>query len=350
MTSLNEILNEKKFEKPEKIKNFDVKTYENPDYKGLIKLYKTVFPNLVLDNFIQWKNKKNPFGDGDNFTLLMMDDENIIAQYTVVPKHFYIYGEKFLCVQSIGTMTHPNYQGLGISTYLAELLYEYAKKEGYYFVYGFPNKNSIYLFEKKLNWINFGRLDLFLKEITLKKNKAFNQNNFKVEEIFRFDYKINDLWTRVKNNFSITIKKNMKYLNWRFIEHPSVNYRVFLINDKDSDLITSYFVLKKFKNENGELTGHIVDFLIEPSNKNFEREIFEIIEAFSLNYFRVDCSKISFWLPNENLINFAFNKLGYKSLKMDTYFGFRNFLTENNFQILKNPKNWGITMAYSDVF
>ena len=44
-------------------------------------------------------------------------------------------------------------------------------------------------------------------------------------------------------NFSkIEIPRNIKFLNWRFINNPSVNYHIYKILD-DSEIF-SYFVLK----------------------------------------------------------------------------------------------------------
>jgi len=141
MVDILEILD--KIKKPEKLKDYSVKTYQDSDYFNLIELYNIVFPNLKLNNFIKWKNKKNPFGIGDEYTFLLKDKSILVAQYTVVPKIFYIYGKKVPCIQSTGTMTHPEYQKLGISTYLAKLNYEYSMRNKKHFVYGYPNGNSI---------------------------------------------------------------------------------------------------------------------------------------------------------------------------------------------------------------
>lgn len=348
MNFISEIIKENEFKIPEKLKNFSIKTYQDSDFDNLIELYNTVFPDLKPKDLIHWKNKKNPFGIGDKFTFLIKDRSKIIGQYTVVPKHFYLYGNRYLCVHSMGTMTHPNYWGMGISTYLAKLTYEYAKRNGYFFVYGFPNRNSIYMFEKKLGWTNFGKINFFIKDISLHNTPLKVENQYKIKEIKSFDEEANKFCEKVKFFFPIIIKKDMNYLNWRFIEHPFVKYKIFLIYEKDFESIVSYFVLKKYKDKN--TFGHIVDFLIDPRDKSFERKIFSIIENFTCNYFKNKASKISFWLPIYNLKELVKTKLGYKSMENDTYWGFRILNEEENLNVLSSPNNWYLTMSDSDVF
>lgn len=348
MDFLQEILKSKEFKPYDKIKKFEVITYKDFYHKGLLKLYKIVFPNLITTNLINWKNKKNPFGNADSFTFLMVNNSEIIAQYATIPKEFYIKGKKFDCIQSVGTMTHPDYRGLGIITYLAKIAYEYAKSKGYKFVYGFPNQVIYKLRETKLNWTILGEVELFQKRIenTQSHNKTFNLS---IKEVGIFEERINRLWENSKNLYNVTIKKDKNYLNWRYIKHPFIKYKNFLVLDESEEVI-AFFILKRYTTSNGSNYGHIVDFSVGNYNNISEINTFELIENFSLNYFKEDCSKISFWLPSNILKNFAIKNLGYNLVKMNTYFGYRIFSEFQRLSLLNNYENWNITMGDSDTF
>ena len=152
MELLTEILKDTNFQKPQKLTKFAINIYTKDDHDSLMELYDNVFPGYMNENLWNWKNYKNPFGKF--LTMLMKDGSKIIGSYSVAPKFFFLNGIKHKCVQSMDTMTDENYRGLGISTYLANLTYEYAKRKGYNFVYGFPNEASRYLFAVKLEWDN----------------------------------------------------------------------------------------------------------------------------------------------------------------------------------------------------
>jgi len=349
MDFLTEILKTDDFKKSDKIKDFRVTTYNDLEHDDLINLYKTAFPDLKSERIPIWKNKKNPFAIGDPFTFLMRDKNKLIAQYTVTPMHFYIYGKKVLGVQSGGTMTHKDYRCLGISSFLAKLSYEYSKRDGYLFIFGFPNPNSIHLIEKKMKWTIFGKCEIFTKQISANIDLQKNNDHYRIKEIEIFDENINFFWDEVKNYIPFTIKKDMDYLNWRFVAHPWAKYKFFLIIDTDSDKIVSYFVLKKYKNKQSKLEGHIIDFLINPRNKNIEKELFKLIESNSICEFKDDCSLISCWLPN-SLKEIALNELGYSINKMETFVGYKILSYRKELDILYDFSNWYFTMAISDVF
>lgn len=138
MNLLNQILNRTKFKIPLKFKDFEINIYNEKDFKDLLVLYDRVFPSYLIEDLWNWKNFKNHFRN--YITIIMKHKDDLIAAYSVVPKQFIVNGKKINCVKSMDTMTDKNYRGLGISTYLANLTYGYAKLKGNAYVYGFPNE------------------------------------------------------------------------------------------------------------------------------------------------------------------------------------------------------------------
>ncbi len=348
MEIVNKILNKKEFKKPKKIRNFTIKIYEPLEHENLMSLYETLFPGYMTDDLWQWKSIKNPFGT--YYTFLLKDHEKIIAAYSVAPKRFYIKGLEIDCIQSLDTMTDPKYQGRGSSTYLANLIYEYSKLNEKLFVYGFPNKASQYLFEVKLQWNLFGKMSLFIKDIVKTKRYFKGHNLYSIKEISKFDETINNICETSKKNYLITLKRDKQYLNWRFVENPTTNYKKFLIFNEKTDNIVAYFILKRYRGKNEEYHGHIVDFIILPREINLKKQIFTLIESFSLDIFKANCMKMSFWLPDNDLKEFIVLKLGYDIMKNETYFGCKLFQKCNQFLLLKSIKNWYITMSNNDIF
>ncbi|MFX1328201.1 MAG: GNAT family N-acetyltransferase [Promethearchaeota archaeon] len=347
MEILNRILEQNEFKKPEKLKDLSIEIYNDSDFNNLMGLYERVFPGYMSKNLWLWKNNYNPFGKF--YTLLMKDKNDIISAYSVAPKIFSIYGKQFSCVQSMDTMTDLKYRSKGISTYLARLIYEYAKIKGVNFVYGFPNKISKNLIFDKLNWEYFGKRNFITKKISKYRTVFENKSDLLIREIKKFNEDIDHFWEDYKNYFPIIIEKKFDYLKWRFDEHPLEKYKKYLIYNSDYKTI-SYFILKRFKDKQGNLIGHIVDYLIGPQDKPLRYKIFKLIHYYSLNEFKSDCKKISLWIPEEDLFYLAIKDLHYFKNEKKKFFGYKILKSNKNLSPLKISKNWYITMSDSDVF
>lgn len=349
MQKIFDVLKNKKV--PKKFEKYQIKLYEDSDHNQLIELYQKVFPGYISRDLWEWKNLKNPFG---NFiTIIIKNRGEIIASYTVAPKIFYINGKKCKSVQSMDTMTREGYRGLGISTFIGELCYDYVRKSDYNFVYGFPNKISCYLFEVKLKWDKVVMCQYFSKSISRDKNskKSVSDGKYVIKEINKFDSQVDLLWEKSKMNYPIIIMKNKKYLDWRFSAHPVINYRKYYLNREKNDELLAYFILKRYrKNNNNKIIGHIVDFYISSSDIKLKREIFQVIERYALNEFKEDCHEVSLWIPYEDLKNVAKQKLNYKMKENLPFFGYKIINKFKESYLLSSLDNWTITMANNDVF
>ncbi|TSJ43193.1 GNAT family N-acetyltransferase [Mucilaginibacter corticis] len=75
-----------------------------------------------------------------------------IAFYGLVPTLLWYKGGTILAAQSVDTMTHPDYRGLGLFVKLAEQTYRICGAEGIRLIFGFPNQNSFPGLANKLGW------------------------------------------------------------------------------------------------------------------------------------------------------------------------------------------------------
>lgn len=347
MNLLNQILNRRSFKKPLKFEEFIINLYDKEYFDDLFALFEQVFPGYMTEKLWNWKNIKNPFGN--YLTIIMKHNEKLIASYSVSPKEFIINGKKVNCVQSMDTMTDKNYRGLGISTYLANLTYEYAKLKGNAFVYGFPNSVSKYLFEVKLKWHKTIISSYFIKKLNQTQVSSKKGNKFKIEKVKEFDRRIHKFWKDYDKEGKIIINKSREYLNWRFTEHPLVNYEIYYVENVNDELV-AYFVLKIYKDrENNEL-GHIVDFIIKSNNSKSKRYIFKAIYQFATNRFLGKCITLSLWIPDSLLQEYAKNQLGYQVVEKEPYFGFKILKENEKLKILNSINNWYITMSNEDIF
>jgi hypothetical protein len=85
-----------------------------------------------------------------------------------------------------------------------------------------------------------------------------------VEIIRRFDEDFDRLWERAGGQFDLAVRRDVAYLNWRFIEPPHVRYTVAALRREDR--IEGYAVYRHMREPHGRVT-QIVDLLADPADE-----------------------------------------------------------------------------------
>src|SRR5688572_6333328 len=85
-----------------------------------------------------------------------------------------------------------------------------------------------------------------------------------VEVIRRFDLRADRLWDRLADRFAIAVRRDARYLNWKFIEPPHVRYTAALL--RRGDEVDGYVVYRHLREPQGRVT-QIVDLLADPSDE-----------------------------------------------------------------------------------
>ena len=86
------------------------------------------------------------------------DGERLAAHYVTCPMEAVVEGRVAKGLLSLNTATHPDYQGRGLFTTLAQAAYAQGAAAGYEFVVGVANANSTPGFLKRLEFQHEARL------------------------------------------------------------------------------------------------------------------------------------------------------------------------------------------------
>ena len=100
--------------------------------------------------YLRWLYFGNPAGNAVGYDA--WDGNVLAAHYVCVPLTILLRGKTVLALLSLNTATHPNYQGKGLFTKLAERTYEKAIGTGFACVVGIANSNSTPGFLRKLGF------------------------------------------------------------------------------------------------------------------------------------------------------------------------------------------------------
>lgn len=134
---------------------------------GYERLFRRCFPNAfrLSIRYLNWLYALNPVGQVIGSDAWF--GETLAAHYVGVPGDALVDGRKVKVLLSLNTATHPDFQGKGLFTRLAEATYERATALGMSAVYGVANANSTPGFTRKLGFtlvrpleakVGFGRI------------------------------------------------------------------------------------------------------------------------------------------------------------------------------------------------
>ena len=121
------------------------------DLQRYCELFSACFPDagkLGSVDYLKWLYVDNPEGEVVGFNAI--EGDRLAAHYVCVPMRVNIHGASMRVLLSLNTATHPDFQGQGLFTKLAERTYEAGTTDGFHAVYGVANANSTPGFLRKL--------------------------------------------------------------------------------------------------------------------------------------------------------------------------------------------------------
>ncbi len=316
----------------------EIKNYSAGDEEKIFELFELAFSKKMSFKYWNWRFIQNPYSKP--MIKLMWDNDLLVGHYAVSPNNLNYFDEIILAALSMTTMTHPYYSGKGIFGTLAESLYgDYSANENLKAVWGFPNNNSHYGFIKNLNWKNLELFPSFslstqsfkpTKNILFKSFKNFNSNHINAID-------------KTNKNYTIYLKRNLEYLNWRYSQNPINNYDHFEYENNEN----SFFVVTKKFNSFSDSTKQEIDVL-----ELFIPNDFEIIHTCISNileyYNDKNISKINLWLPLNDPKHILFEKAGFVQNLPITYSGI--VVLDDKYSKLSNNNHWYISMGDSDIY
>ncbi|WP_353190265.1 GNAT family N-acetyltransferase [Pandoraea pnomenusa] len=116
-------------------------------------LFADCFPGVEKfkhPEFLTWLYVDNPDGHVVGFDAF--DGERLIAHYACIPASLRLRGNVVRALLSLNTATHPDFQGKGLFSRLADMTYRHGADLGFDCVYGVANANSTPGFVRKLGF------------------------------------------------------------------------------------------------------------------------------------------------------------------------------------------------------
>lgn len=295
--------------------------------ESLNELFRISFNRNIHPNFLKWRYYDNPCDD--LLVAVAIDNNKIIANYSASPHLIENDKTTYKAALSMTTMTHPDYNGLGLFTKLAELLYQEMIRRNYSLIWGFPNNNSHGIFKNKLQWQDIYEIPTFTLNLsTAKMNELDDLYSYGFDNSF-------DKIVMFSKEKQYQVKKNSAYYKWRYLNNPVNEYYNYYL--KDLDVYRANIIYKEY--------GASID--IVEINGLTDVDKIKLIKNL-INIFKEQKKEqINCWLNVNDPLHSAFERIGFTNTMPITYFGARSL--DENINI-RSYKSWNIFMGDSDVY
>ncbi len=313
----------------------EMKPYSPGDEEAILSLFHQCFGKPMSMDYWQWRFLHNPVGS--TMIELAWEGNTLAAQYAVSPVLLTIKGEDYLTALSMHTMTAPSFRSRGLFPEMATQLYNRMSEQGYLMVWGFPNKFSHRGFVRDLAWRDIYEIPTLYLDIENLRSLQDVPNC--ISQISRLDEMGDSLWERVKSNFKIIVKRDKKYLVWRYFQNPQNKYHV--LGYYQQDHLLGYVVYKKYQNTYLD----IVDILAIDDQISLE-----LVLAVISTSIKEEIIGINMWLPLRNSLHLDLEKLGFIINSPITYWGARLLNPLSDVVELTDVRNWYYSMGDSDVY
>jgi len=287
-----------------------------------------------------WKYKESPQGFT---TARAYDGDKLICQYGGIQYSCFMANKEYKIFQMIDVMTHPKYRDGWTIAKTAQKFFEYYTTiSNPLFLYGFTAGVSREFHIKKLGYYAKTPVGYIRKKISSQKRLSLKNSPFKVKPVSSFDHKVDELYKEFLESYSLVLKKDKKYLDWRYINTP-IGYKLFSLNLKEEDKLVGYIIIKEEKNK-----ICLVDFLLD---RRILDKLTIFLSIFEKEYLNPKVFKtFEAWSPKSSPYYQELLKFGFKPYPepRNLYFTVRPFskIASNIF----TDSNFSYTMGDSDLF
>ncbi len=264
----------------------DIEPYSPDDRRGLEQLYRRTFGHEAVDRlrFLWDWARRNPAIGTEPPYLVVREGPTLIAACPITPVRVTVHGHEVPGTWSAGPLVVSERQRQGLG---GALLRAWDRGTGVALGAGFSAATRQRLDE--LRWPRAVALPCLVKPISRRAlrrptwpvtaNRLVSALSLPVvkfvsrlqplkeemQAVRRFDADVDQLWEAVAPSLGLAVRRDARYLNWKFIEPPHVRYHAAVL--RRDDKVAGYVIYRHLREPQGRVT-QIVDLLALPSDEH----------------------------------------------------------------------------------
>jgi len=299
-------------------------------YKNdIVKLWNDNLTGVSGSRF-EWM-KNNPDGLPVWFMAVQEKSKRVVGSISIMPRKIKINGKEYLSGIIGDFMVDTSSRGFGPALQLLKAVLKAYSELGFTFIYTYPNpkaekmairagfKNTClikkytkvlkvnyllkkYFPEKIGNILSYGVntvLKLFSKE-------TYMMTNIEYKEVVKLPSEFEQCLSEFTSQLPILGIRNSKYIEWKYINNPLIDFKIFTFSKKNNKKISGYI---PFYTQNNKIT--IFDFIVK------EEDIKPVLAKF-LKYTReAEHDSVTIRISNSNSLNAIFKYFGFYDQRED---------------------------------
>jgi GNAT superfamily N-acetyltransferase len=342
----------------------EIDRYRQEDRRQVESLYRRVFgPDAADASRLRWdwQYRLNPNAPSDGPLIwLAREGATVIGQYATMPVRVAIGTREIDGSWGMDVMVAPERRRQGLGDALVRMWDQHTGAS-----LGLGSSVAASGLFQKLAWPNLGPVPCLVKPLS---RRALRQPTWpvglnrlvsyltlpwvrlvsrtrplegEVQPIRHFDERFTRLWNRVANQFGFTVRRDARYLNWKYIQAPHVRYSAAaLVRDNEA---AGYVVYRHTREPQGRVTL-LVDFLADP---NDAAGVLTLLRWIDREARAADSDKIRVFALHEGFRKLL-RKSGYYPVKSALDFVAKVNAVDVPDDFYKDTDAWHVTLGDSD--
>ena len=263
----------------------DIERFTSDDRRGIDQLHRKTFGNEAAERLrLHWDwARRNPTKGGEPPYWVVREGRTLIAASPLMPVRVNIAGTEVAGTWSSDPLVVPERQRQGLG---GSLLRAWDRGTGVALGAALSSATRARLDE--MRWPKAQPLPCLVKPlsrrafriptwpvsinrlvsaITLPLVRVVSRSQplrEEVEVVRRFDAGADHLWDRLSGRFALSVRRDSRYLNWKYVEPPHVRYTIALL--RRGEAVDGYVVYRHLREPQGRVT-QIVDLVADPSDE-----------------------------------------------------------------------------------
>jgi hypothetical protein len=314
--------------------DYYTRLYQDGDEEKITELLSEVFETAYTIQEWIWKYKNNPSSKDNVICLAFTNDHELIGHFAGQAHFLNILGKTKKVINCVDGAIKPSYQKSDIFPAVNALFRQVLSNSSTIKTsLTVPGDESFpYILRLGTNLFLMKRYILETKELV-----TIDPSNFKHTHTDFVDPRINKLWQSVAEKEILSFKRDQKYLQWRFADHPKFKYKFHYLTDEDQ--LLSFAVIR----ESGDHV-EILEIMSVFNRSELGREILKnIIHTYQEKGFT------SFKFIGHDLYYYddVFSDFKVRNIFKNFVFSLSNHPDDE--KIYENPTNWSLTLSTQDM-
>lgn len=222
-----------------------IRPYRSGDEEAILALHNQAFGNHWTPEHWRWRYQENPLRCTHVLTAFDEDSGACIASFSGVGVEFQLHGAETQAINQSDIAVHPTLRsGLGGSRLLVDMIrqyFEYCSSTAS-LIWGYPEP-ALRRIATKYAGVGILCDVLFLaRRVEL---PCTFPSDIEIREVARFTDEVDRLWQVCSSKWGASIKRDSRYLNWRFADHPRVSYRLLEARDKNGGALRGIATIRE---------------------------------------------------------------------------------------------------------